>query len=291
MFRAICCIVLLLSSNGYLRGVALADTAKPTVAVYPQTAVSGVNAQQLADALTQQLVASGNFVVIDRAHIQAVLQEQNYASQGQVTPTTVTQIGRMLGANYIIVVQIDSFTKSSKARTDAVSYLLAQTYQTDIDLADHMELLDVRSGQILQSVSDSQQASSPAYTAQARSTGDSFATEAVPKVLAASATALASKIDPTKMTASATASSQVVGRILSIDGDSIILSLSEKDGVSVGQIIDFYDVRMVHNPDTNSTIRALVKRGSIQITEVDKDYSVAKPVQGHPRLSQVVKPE
>jgi hypothetical protein len=285
------CLLLAVAGFVFSWEAAPADAPKPTVAVYAQTASGGVNGQQLADALTQQLVASGNFVVIDRAHIQAVLQEQNIASQGQVTPTTVAQIGRMLGANYIIVVQIDSFTKASKARSDAVSLLLAQTYQTDVDLADHMEILEVRSGQILQSVSDSQQASSGAYTAQNRSTGDSFVTEAVPKVLAASAAALASKIDPTKMAASPTAPSQVVGKILSIDGDSIILSLAAKDGVSVGQIVDFYDVRLVHNPDTNATIRALVKRGSLQITEVDKDYSVAKPVQGHPRLSQVVKPE
>lgn len=282
--------MVLVASSVFLWGESQADTPKPTIAVYAQSAASTVGAQQLADDLTQQLVASGSFVVIDRAHIQAVLQEQNYAAEGQVTPTTVAQIGRMLGANYIIVVQIDSFTKATKARSDAVSFLLAQTYQTDVDLADHMEILDVRSGQVLQSVSDSQQASSGAFTAQARSTGDSFATEAVPKVLVASATALASKIDPAKMTASVTATSQVAGRILSID-DSIILSLSSKDGISVGQMVDFYDVRMVHNPDTNATIRALVKRGSIQITEVDKDYSVAKPVEGHPRVGQAAKPE
>jgi len=272
-----------------LTAPAIGDS-KPTVAVYAQAGQSAGSAQQLADALTQDLVSSDHFIVIDRAHIQSVLQEQNYAAQGQVTPTTVAQIGRMLGANYIVIVQIDSFTKSTKARSDVVSFLLSQTYQTNLDLADHIEVLDVRSGQILQSISDSQQASSSAFTANAQSTGEAFVSEEQPKILAASAAALAAKLDSTKMTTTA-AVTQTTGRVLSIDGDSIILSLSEKDGISIGQMVDFYDVRTVSNPDTGVIIHALVKRGSVQITEIDKDYSIAKPVNGHPRRLQVVKPE
>jgi len=293
MLRLFLCITYLVTAVLTASAV-MADGPKPTIAVYAQRSTSNQD-QALADALTTQLVQSGHFVVIDRQHIQSVLQEQSYASEGQVTPATVAQIGRMLGANYIIVVQVDSLNGGQKARSDVVSFLVAQTYQTDVKLADHIEVLDVRSGQILQSLSDSQEASSGAYLGSQASNGQSFEEEAVPKVLAQSAEALASKIDVSQMTASSSggssSSSSAVGHIMSIDGDSVIISLSRKDGISVGSMVDFYDVRSMMNPDTHAMVRALVKRGTLQVTEVDNDYAVGKAVNGHPKLSQAVKPE
>ena len=82
--------------------------ARPTIAVYI-TATKSVVGEALADAITQKLVETGQYTVIDRGHIRQILQEQGFAASGQVLPTSEAQLGRMFGANYIITGKISSF--------------------------------------------------------------------------------------------------------------------------------------------------------------------------------------
>ncbi|HTJ27249.1 MAG TPA: CsgG/HfaB family protein [Candidatus Limnocylindria bacterium] len=271
--------------------VARADDSRATVAVYPER--SGQYQQyesQLADMLTQRLVNSARYAVVDRAHMQAILGEQAYSAQGQVTPATEAQIGRMLGVSYLIIPRVEKLTATNEQRNDVLSILSkSSSFVTKIEILDRIEIIEVRSGQIVQSVEDSQTTTSQPFSASAPNSGQAFTETEVPKLIDSSADALTGKIDATKLVDSKPAA-QVSGHVLQVDGDTIIVSLGS-DALSVGQMLGLYNVRVVHNPDTGKNIEALIKRGTIQIVSTAKDYSIAKPVTGKPIKNQTVRPE
>ncbi|MFI5230579.1 MAG: CsgG/HfaB family protein [Gemmatimonadales bacterium] len=55
------------------------------------------------DFLITDLASNAAVRLVDRARIEAVLQEQNLAAAGKVDPETAVRIGKMLGAQYAVV--------------------------------------------------------------------------------------------------------------------------------------------------------------------------------------------
>lgn len=260
---------------------------KPTVAVYLE--VNGQSGgQTLTDMLTERLINDGKFTVIDRAHMQTVLKEQANAAAGQVTPATEAQLGKMLGVNYLLVARVDKMSASNEQRVNPLAFFVAATplAVTTVSISDRISIIQVSSGEVIQLISDSQLA-----TSSTSNSGQAFVDDQLPKLLAASASAIESKIDLSKMT-EARSQGPTAGRVLQIDAGSVILSLGSGDGVSVGQMVGIYDVRTVQNPDTGKTIETYIKRGELQIIQVEKDYSVAKPMSGaSPIKLQIVRTE
>ncbi|MCK5738422.1 hypothetical protein KAH55_04540 [bacterium] len=63
----------------------------------------------MADMLVTELVESGNFIVIERAQIAALLGEQALGQSGMVTAESAAQVGKLLGAELAIVGSITEF--------------------------------------------------------------------------------------------------------------------------------------------------------------------------------------
>jgi TolB-like protein len=54
------------------------------------------------DLLITDLAANAKIRLVDRAHLNEVLTEQNLSKTGQVDPTTAARIGKILGAQYAV---------------------------------------------------------------------------------------------------------------------------------------------------------------------------------------------
>ena len=63
-----------------------------------------------ADELTTQLFKSGQFSVIERAQLDAILAEQDLGASGAVTASTAAQIGQLLGVQLILTGSITQFS-------------------------------------------------------------------------------------------------------------------------------------------------------------------------------------
>ncbi len=79
----------------------------------------GAGGDVAADLLTQDLLQHGADVV-ERQRLDAVLQEQNLASQNILDPTTIKKIGKILGVDAIFVGTVASNVPSQ-------SYLVTQS--------------------------------------------------------------------------------------------------------------------------------------------------------------------
>lgn len=68
-----------------------------------------------ADELITQLVRTGEFTVIERQRIDEILGEQRLGTSGVVDPATAARIGRLLGAQAVIVGSITQFSLESRS--------------------------------------------------------------------------------------------------------------------------------------------------------------------------------
>ena len=56
----------------------------------------------LASMTLSELTANNSIRVVERAQLQQIMQEQNLGREGRVDPSTVSQIGRLIGAKYMV---------------------------------------------------------------------------------------------------------------------------------------------------------------------------------------------
>jgi hypothetical protein len=61
----------------------------------------------VTEKVVERLVASGEYLVLDRANVGAVLKEREFQFSGLVSDTEISQAGKYLGAEYVVVVRVD----------------------------------------------------------------------------------------------------------------------------------------------------------------------------------------
>ncbi len=67
-----------------------------------------------SDELTTQLVKSGQFSVIERRQIEAILAEQGLGQSGRVNPSTAAALGEILGVQVVLLGSITQFSIDTK---------------------------------------------------------------------------------------------------------------------------------------------------------------------------------
>lgn len=117
--------------NQLLRGIVVVSAAvlatvgpvlaqnKPRVAVIPFDNRTDWWAAEMgnvaADMIVTRLVNSGAFIVIERERLQAILEEQGFQLTGQVNPSDVVEIGRLLGIMYLITGSVTRFSVNERS--------------------------------------------------------------------------------------------------------------------------------------------------------------------------------
>ncbi len=109
-------------------GSALAD--KPVMGVADFTnEVTGVHwwtspdvGSDLAGMLTNELAATGAFSMVERSKLEAVLVEQDLAASGRVAPGTGAKIGKLTGAEYLVMATVTAFEENTKGTGGGIGY-------------------------------------------------------------------------------------------------------------------------------------------------------------------------
>lgn len=258
----------------------------------------------LADLLTDRLVNAGSYNVVDREHIRQILGEQDLSREGQVESTTAAKLGRMLGANYLIVgriVQLDKTADNGGAGGALVGALLGgAVHNQKVTLRVAAQVLEVNTGRIIESITSDHDETASSFAVAGLAFGggagggggyesQQFLSSAMGRLLTAGASDLVAKIDPSKLVAVVTP--KIQGRIISVDGKSVVLNIGSSKGVAVGQYFSAFDVKHIKDPDSGHMIDSVIKRGSIEITSVENDSAVGRIVNGIVKNMQMVRSE
>jgi Curli production assembly/transport component CsgG len=117
-----------------------------------------LNSRELADILTADLVQSRQVEVVDRAHLDAVLREQELGASGYVEPATIAMLGKLLGPSVLVIVNVNrsdlSHNKSSKeewttdSKTKKDVLRIKRTSITSLDFSATVQVLDLSTGRV-----------------------------------------------------------------------------------------------------------------------------------------------
>jgi curli biogenesis system outer membrane secretion channel CsgG len=115
-------------------------------------------ASQLGDALSNELSATGNFKVVERQKLGAVLSEQELAEAGLVKKPTRAKKGELTGAQYVVLGKVTSFEEgvSKKSGGNATSGCLfgicaavgGQKSEVEAYIAIDLRVVDTTTGEV-----------------------------------------------------------------------------------------------------------------------------------------------
>lgn len=117
-----------------------------------------LNSRELADALTADLVQSRQVEVVDRAHLDAVLKEQELGASGYVEPATIAKLGKLLGPSVLVIVNVNRSDlsrnqstkeeRSTDPRTKQEVVRRKRTSITSLDFSATVQVVDLSTGRV-----------------------------------------------------------------------------------------------------------------------------------------------
>ena len=110
----------------------------------------------LASMTINELAANNSIRVVERAQLQQILQEQNLGREGRVDPSTVSQIGRLIGARYMVtgtLYDVRGDVRIDARMFDTETGQILRTYRVNGRLDDVFALVTRLSGELLQNAS------------------------------------------------------------------------------------------------------------------------------------------
>ena len=248
----------------------------------------------LSDLLTDQIVNSGKFDVMDRKSLDSTLSEHKLNASGEVDPTTAISAGRLIGARYLIsgnVIELDQTGQSGAGAGGLIGGVAGgilggvKTNRTTIKVA--VKVVDAQTGRIVQSFSDEKTESATSisgsgfsgYTAGGYS-NQQFVNSSMGHLINDEAILIAQHLDPSKFI-SGPAPPSLTGRVIDVDGANIIINIGASKGVTVGAFFDVVKVKQIKDPDSGRMLTANETVGKIQIMSVSGDTAVGRVVTGH----------
>lgn len=256
----------------------------------------------ISDLLVKHLVQDGTYSVLERKAMDKILAEQNFSNSDRANPNSAAKIGKLLGADAIIVGSITQFgndTKTEKVGGSGGGWSsfgvggFSHKKSKAIVAAD-ARIVDIDTGEIL-GVADGKGESSRESTSLLGGGGNwhgwgagavDFSNSDFQQTILGEAVNAAVKQMSTGVIADnvklQTRTVIVEGLVAAVDSGQIILNCGAKAGLKVGDQLTVGRVtKEIKDPATGKVIRRLTSTvGVIRITEVDDISAVAVPVTG-----------
>jgi curli biogenesis system outer membrane secretion channel CsgG len=239
----------------------------------------------VADELVTQLVKSGQFTMVERAQLDAILAEQQLGASGAIQPATAAKIGKILGVAAIVTGSITQFSVQRTSvgfRGIGGSYSNAES-KLDVRLIDTTtaEIFAVAEGQgnirmgggFFQGVGGERTFDQGAAQEAVRP-----AVLNVVKQIVAQGEKLAAMVPPSP-----------AGQIVGVNNGMYYINRGEAAGVKVGQRFEVSRViDEIKDADGRVLDRIINKVGTLEVTQVLSQSAVAKLVDGEARQNDTV---
>lgn len=244
----------------------------------------------MAEMLTTALFKTGKFIVIERAQLEKVMQEQQLGASGAVTPGTAAQLGKLIGVGFIVTGAVTEFgMKESKLGVGNLSRLAGlpgggagiQSQKARVGL--DMRFIDTTTAQIIAAEKAEGESTSRSVQADVDILPSlEFGKEGFDSTVLGKATREAVE-DAVELIEKNMESVPWFGRIVKVSGAKIMINTGQEDGRDAG---DEFTVERageaMTDPDTGESLGSEVEQvGRIKIVAVKgKKLSEAAAVDG-----------
>lgn len=233
--------------------------------------------RQLTELVTDKLVNSGEFDIVERSRIAAVLDEQDFGASGRVDPSHAVEIGRLLGAQVLVFGSVSRFEMSSGAGISIGGFALSGTRGR---AALTGRIVDATTGVILGSVEGEGEATGTSFSVrnfegisfQASEFQNSALGRAVTRAVDDFTDAMSDVIDANKdRVFAAQARAELRGVVVAVIDNGVIVNIGEQDGVRREHRLEVY--RLMEVPGLADPVRIPV--GEARVISVDAGAAVA----------------
>ena len=255
-------------------------------------------ARGMSNILVDQLVKNGNFIVIERSRVDAVLAEQNIGSSQTIDVTTAAQIGKTLGVEMVLLgaaTRFDLSEQEDRYKITVPKIPLGENLQevlgeveyvkntTEANVQLNVRLVNTSTSEVI-FVAEGHGTDSQSNT---RVSGGPFTTGPTTnnqaKLLATAAKEAVSEIvrkldsESTNL-AALRPLPNVYADVADVTEGSVILNKGISDGYRVGMKLSIERVtRQVKDPKTGKVIRNITKPvGTVELLDVDSISSIGK---------------
>ena len=221
---------------------------------------------EMSEMLTTSLVQTGRFNLVERNRIDRAIKEQKLGMVGVVDAATAAEMGKVLGAEYIV---LGALTSVAKKRIDKFGYILVE-----VRVAVDVRAVNSTTGRILLSeTAEGLSASKEIRTADGTLVQGALEDEA--------AYAAAARDAVQKVSGKIASLAPLLGFVVLAEGDEVTVDVGEEKGASVGTRFVVFRVRdeIVH-PVTGEHLgwkKEVVQE--IEIERTERQMSTGKVVK------------
>lgn len=244
------------------------------------TSSTSIDMGPVEELVTTSIFATNRFDLVEREQIMSVLAEQDFGTTERVTPQSAAQIGRMLGADYMLFTAVNEWTHGKNAVTK-----LVKTSKT-AEVAMSFKMIDTETAKIIFAGTYRAQTEDWAFAVpffgKSESSPINYALSAcINKAAYQLAVSLPNK--PWR------------GRVAALNGNYVTINGGENRGVEVGQV---FSVLSVGDPVIDPTTGEVLGEsseviGSVQVTSVEERFARAAVLEGCSgiKVSDLVEPQ
>jgi curli biogenesis system outer membrane secretion channel CsgG len=251
----------------------------------------------MAEMLTTALVETGKYRVLERQQIHDVLGEQDLGASGRVDPATAAQIGKVIGARYLVYGTVNEFeyNKSGGGGGLRIKGIRVGGSEAKAHIGMDVRIVDAVTSEILFSTRSTAEASRAGF--KVGYSGSDFGADlgAFQKTPLGEATRKAIEDAVQKIVAQfgteAAPEAPAVwsGSLFVAEGGALVIKAGAKDGLKVGDVLNVFRPKTAKVGNEVLTVGE-DKVGQIRLTSVGDEASTAEVVQGGPfKTGDVVK--
>lgn len=252
---------------------------KTRVAVMPFTEdyeevwwVRGRLGTKAATMVTDELINTKKFTVIERRELDKILSEHNLSASGGTSTETAVKLGKLLGVEYMMLGSVrefgwDKYGGSIPGSSRLLGGSRGELYNYNSQIS--VRMVNVETGEIVFSAvgKGSHRAFAVGirgYDASAESSYDSIAGETF-------GPAVQQIIESIKSESASLSTYQGFGRVADVDGKDIYINRGSDDGVRVGDVFTISRLgKEIKDPDTGKVMsRRKSVAGKIKVVSVE----------------------
>ena len=246
-------------------------------------------AKGVSDLLTNALVKDGTYIVLERSKVEQILKEQNFGASGRLDASTAAQIGKILGADAVIIGTITQFNLEQSKSGGSIGGFLgigANTEKNKAFVQVNSRLVSTTTiGEILAVAEGEGNASKSGGGSFLGISGGSDNTDTLLSTAAESAIA---KMSGELVTANAKLATlpsvlpTVSAIVADITDNLITINKGSKSGFKSGMNLSIERVvKEVKDPQTGKVLRSITSPiGRVELIEVSNGYATGKIVSG-----------
>ena len=239
-----------------------------------------------ADELATQLVQSGKYIVVERAQLDAILQEQNLGASGAVTPATAAKVGKLLGVQLLLT---GSITQFSIQRTSVAMRGIGGTYSNAESKVD-ARLVNTETGEVMVvAVGQGNKRMGGGYfhgVGAERTFDQGAAQEALRPAVEQVVVRLSAQSGRLQSLTPAAPE----GQIVSTRAGLFYINRGQNAGVTVGQKFNVHHVvDEIKDADGRLLDKVIEQTGVLEVTQVLSQSAVCKLVSGKAAVNDAVK--